>query len=165
MREWQCTQWNTLLVLVFFLVTFLWEVKGRNKHLIPYKSLMLKKKENQNWDSFHRVLRGATWCTFVKTGAINFQRTSHQSKAGLSYIPPPLSAKGTKNERKWKSLSCIRLFVTLWNSPRNSPGQNTGVGSHSLFQGIFPTQVSCTVGGFFASWATREAKLGNKILR
>ena len=27
-------------------------------------------------------------------------------------------------------------------SPRNSPGQNTGVGSLSLLQGIFPTQVS-----------------------
>ena len=30
-----------------------------------------------------------------------------------------------------------------WNySPWNSPGQNTGVGSLSLFQGIFPTQGS-----------------------
>ena len=27
-------------------------------------------------------------------------------------------------------------------SPSNSPGQNTGVGSHSLLQGIFPTQGS-----------------------
>ena len=27
-------------------------------------------------------------------------------------------------------------------SPRNSPGQDTGVGSHSLLQGIFPTQGS-----------------------
>ena len=27
-------------------------------------------------------------------------------------------------------------------SPCNSPGQNTGVGSHSLLQGIFPTQRS-----------------------
>ena len=27
-------------------------------------------------------------------------------------------------------------------SPWNSPGQNTGVGSHSLLQGIFPTQGS-----------------------
>ena len=27
-------------------------------------------------------------------------------------------------------------------SPRNSPGQNTGVGCHSLLQGIFPTQGS-----------------------
>ena len=83
----------------------------------------------------------------------------------------------------------------------NSPGKNTGVGSHSLLQGIFPTQgsnprlqhyrwilyqlsyqgsprilewvaypfsrgssqprnrtgVSCIAGGFFTSWATREA--------
>ena len=29
-----------------------------------------------------------------------------------------------------------------WNSPWNSPGQNTGVGSLSLLQGIFPTQGS-----------------------
>ena len=38
-------------------------------------------------------------------------------------------------------------------SPWNSPGQNTGVGSLSLFQGIFPTQGSnpglpqCSLGG------------------
>ena len=34
------------------------------------------------------------------------------------------------------------LFATLWNSLWNSPGQNTGVGSHPLLQGIFPTQGS-----------------------
>ena len=45
-------------------------------------------------------------------------------------------------------------------SPWNSPGQNTGVGSCSLLQGIFPNQESnpglprCT---FFIIWATREA--------
>ena len=36
------------------------------------------------------------------------------------------------------------VFNSLWThglySPWNSPGQNTGVGSHSLLQGIFPTQ-------------------------
>ena len=46
----------------------------------------------------------------------------------------------------------------LWNSP----GQNTGVGSLSLLQGIFPTQdwtyVSCIASGFFASWVPREAQ-------
>ena len=46
----------------------------------------------------------------------------------------------------------------LWDSP----GQNTGVGSLSLFQGIFPTQdqtqVSLIAGEFFTSWATREAQ-------
>ena len=88
-------------------------------------------------------------------------------------------------------------------SPWNSPGQNTGVGCLSLFQGIFPTQgsnpglphckwilyqlshqgsprimewvaypfsrgssrprnqtrESCIAGGFFTSWATREAQV------
>ena len=49
---------------------------------------------------------------------------------------------------------------SLWpTSPWNSPGPNTGVNSLSLLQGIFPTQGS-NPGGFFASWATREA-LGN----
>ena len=33
--------------------------------------------------------------------------------------------------------------------PSNSPGKNTGVGSCSLLQGIFPTQVSRIAGGFF----------------
>ena len=42
----------------------------------------------------------------------------------------------------WKLLSHVRLFATQWtiHSLWNSPGQNTGVGSGSLFQGIFPTQ-------------------------
>ena len=46
-------------------------------------------------------------------------------------------------EKKWKRklLSHVRLFAThgLY-SPWNSPGQNTGVGSLFLLQGIFPTQ-------------------------
>ena len=36
-------------------------------------------------------------------------------------------------------------------SPWNSPGQNTGVGSPSLLQGIFPIQVSRIAGGFLTS--------------
>ena len=44
---------------------------------------------------------------------------------------------------KWKMFSRVRLFVThgLY-SQWNSPGQNTGVGSLSLLQGVFPTQRS-----------------------
>ena len=45
--------------------------------------------------------------------------------------------------------------------PWNSPGKNTGAGSHSLLQGIFPTQgsnqVSCIAGRFFTIWATGKA--------
>ena len=40
-----------------------------------------------------------------------------------------------------QSLSCVRLFVTPWTvGSQNFPGQNTGVGCHSLLQGIFLTQ-------------------------
>ena len=35
---------------------------------------------------------------------------------------------------------CDPMDCSLW--PWNSPGKNTGVGSHSLLQGIFPTQGS-----------------------
>ena len=47
-------------------------------------------------------------------------------------------AKKSENESRWV------VFDSLWPhglySPRNSPGQSTGVGSHSLLQGIFLTQ-------------------------
>ena len=43
-------------------------------------------------------------------------------------------------------------------SPWNSPGQNTGIGSLSLLQGIFPTQGSCITSRFFTSWDTKEAR-------
>ena len=48
------------------------------------------------------------------------------------------------------------LYPTRLLCPWNSPGQNIGVGSLSLLQGIFPTQVSCIAGGFFTSSATRD---------
>ena len=35
---------------------------------------------------------------------------------------------------------CPTLYDPMGYSPWNSPGQNTGVGSLSLLQGIFPTQ-------------------------
>ena len=38
--------------------------------------------------------------------------------------------------------SCLTLCDSMEYSPWNSPGQNTGVGSLSLLQGIFPTQGS-----------------------
>ena len=44
---------------------------------------------------------------------------------------------------KWKSLSHVQLFETPWTiQSMHSPGQNTGVGSLSLLQDIFPTQGS-----------------------
>ena len=67
----------------------------------------------------------------------------------------------TKSKRLFESASRSAVSDSLQPhrlySPWNSPGQNTGVGSCSLFQGIFSTQVSCIAGGFFTNWATREA--------
>ena len=72
----------------------------------------------------------------------------------------------TPHEVKWSESSSVMSHSMgphgLY-SPWNSPGQNTGVGSLSLLQGIFPTQrssqgLSCIAGGFFTSWATREAR-------
>ena len=52
------------------------------------------------------------------------------------------------------------VLDSLWPhglySPWHSPDRNTGVGSLSLLQGIFPTQVSHITGGFFINWAIRE---------
>ena len=62
---------------------------------------------------------------------------------------------------------CLALCEPTDCSPPGSsvhedPGRNTGVGCPALLQGIFPTQgsnqVSCTAGGFFTIWATREAQ-------
>ena len=43
---------------------------------------------------------------------------------------------------KWKLLTVVSYFLQLYGlySRWSSPGQNTGVGSRSLLQGIFPTQ-------------------------
>ena len=59
--------------------------------------------------------------------------------------------------------SCVWLFATPWTiQSMNFPGQNTGVGGLSLFQGIFPTQGSNPglhiADRFFTSWAAREAQ-------
>ena len=69
----------------------------------------------------------------------------------------------TKERYPWScySLSHFWLFATPWTVQPTSlpwpwddfPGKNTGVGCHSLLQGIFPpkdwTHVSCIAGGFF----------------
>ena len=64
-----------------------------------------------------------------------------------------------------ESVSSLVMSDSLWPygplSLWNSPGKNTGVGSHFLIQEIFPTQGSnpglCIAGIFFSVWATKEA--------
>ena len=71
-----------------------------------------------------------------------------------TYLPP--------SESEGRSVVSDSLWPRGLYSPWNSPGQNVGLGSLSLLQGIFPTQglnpVSCIAGGFSTSWATGEAQ-------
>ena len=70
-------------------------------------------------------------------------------------------------KRFWISLIILTLLwpYVLWPTrllcPWNSLGKNTGMCSHSLFQGIFLTQVSCIAGKFFMIRATWEAPITN----
>ena len=69
----------------------------------------------------------------------------------LQWVAIPFS-RGSSQHRNQTQVSFIAgRFFTVWTtreaqlglySPRNSPGQNTGVGNCSLLQGIFPTQGS-----------------------
>ena len=53
-----------------------------------------------------------------------------------------LNAIDSSIERESRSVMSDSLQPHGLYSPRNSLGQNTGVGSHSLLQRIFPTQGS-----------------------
>ena len=76
----------------------------------------------------------------------------------LLLLPSIFLIRGFSSEM----LGRVWLFATLQTvtcqllCPWNSPGKNTGVGSHSLLQGTFPTQGSnpapCIAGRFFMVW-------------
>ena len=55
------------------------------------------------------------------------------------WMIPSLSFWRRKKKEKSASLSVVSNSLQLYR-PWNSPHQNTGVGSHSLLQGIFPMQ-------------------------
>ena len=73
-------------------------------------------------------------------------RTFYTNKdSNICIIGIPETRKKVKDdwsEVKWKSLSCVWGLCNSKDFPWNSPGQNTGEGSLSLLQGIFPTQGS-----------------------
>ena len=75
-----------------------------------------------------------SWLTVSSINAVKYKRTVLIKWCGQLILDW---------KWKWKSLSHVRsLQPHGLYSPWNSPGQNTGVGSLSLFQGIFPTQGS-----------------------
>ena len=68
---------------------------------------------------------------------------------------------------KWKSLSCVCLFLTSWTVACQAPpsmefSRQEYWSGYSLLQGIFPTQ-GLNPGGFFTVWAPREARLSGLL--
>ena len=74
------------------------------------------------------------------------------------------STKLNFQQWKWKSLSHVRLFVTPWTTQSvefSRPEYWSRVAfpfSRGSSQPRDQTQVSHIAGGFFTSWATREAQ-------
>ena len=99
-------------------------------------------------------------CHFCSTPVLHFRLFCWLW--ALSHFFYGILAHSSRYNEKWKSLSHVQLFATPWKSSWNSPGQNTGVDSHFLLQGIFLTRPSNPGlphwSRFFTSWATREAQ-------
>ena len=86
--------------------------------------------------------------------SVGFSRQEYWS--GLP-CPPPGDLPDPEIKPRFPTLQADSLSYEPPGKPKN-----TGVGSLSLLQGIFPTQesnqgLSCIAGGFFTNWATREA--------
>ena len=89
--------------------------------------------------AFHRVAKGWTRLKWL-----SIQANFHYCKVALKFWDPPEISQLSSVQ----SLSRVQLFATPWTvacqAPlsMDSPGKNTGVGSHFLSQGIFLTQGS-----------------------
>ena len=84
---------------------------------------------------------GARWYTYdvICESLHNFVFLFYKRFLPKNFRPSSLLA-GRESESH--SVMSNSLWPHGLHSPWNSPGQNTGVGSHSLLQGIFPTQES-----------------------
>ena len=94
-------------------------------------------------------------------GERNKRGVFRQNSTALRETPVQLSHCTDRKISESHSVVSDSLQPHGLYSPWNSPGQNTGVGNHSLLQRIFPTQgvnpglPPCS--RFFTVWATREA--------
>ena len=86
----------------------------------------------------------------------------------LEWVVMP-SSRGSSQPRDQTQVSPSLQADSLPAEPPGKP-KNTGVGSLCRLQGIFPTQgsnpgFSLIAGGFFTSWATREAHLRQYVVK
>ena len=108
----------------------------------------------------------------TKTIAYVFMYThTHTHMYTRTYTHTPFLEVGTEGLRRdicMLSRCHVQLFATPWTvqsvrllCPWNSPGKNTGVGCHALFQGIFPTQGLNPCLSFLLRWQVDSLPLGH----
>ena len=111
---------------------------------------------------------GSLQARILEWVAISFSTVSSQPRdpgfPHCRWILYHLSYQRSPINGKWKKVKVkvAQLCLTLCDRMGSFSGQNTGVGSLSLFressQPRDRTQVSHIASGFFTSWATREAQ-------
>ena len=89
-------------------------------------------------------VHGISQARILEWVAISFSRGSFQlrNRTGVSCIAGRFFTDWAIREAQSHSVVSHSLWPRGLYSPWNSPGQNTGKGSLSLLQGIFPTQGS-----------------------
>ena len=102
----------------------------------------LKKKEGTSlvvqWLRIHpTVFREGQFRGFISCGYLLIKKEK-QDSVSLEYMQNRSVWLEIILKKKSESRSVLSDFATLWTSPRNSPGQNTGVSTHLLLQGIEP---------------------------
>ena len=161
LQSWGCKELETAEQLTLFRYL---RVDWKACHMITevMSCLLLIKYINYS-HAFHSILSLVySWNTlpkfflifqrfiiFLETGFLIMTIVSNTTSFTNIYLRPDTSLV----------LDQIPKFITLFLCPWDSPGKNTGVGCHSLLQGIFPTQgrwtqVSCMGRWGLYHWAT-----------
>ena len=133
--------WKTLILLRWQCLQSVYRFNA-----IPVKISVVSsaKMEKSNVRSIHNAKRPTTTKTILK----NKQKPQQSWKTHTFRFQNFLHNYSNQNSMvlvwkwKWKSVMSNSLRPHGLYSPRNSPGQNTGVGSLSLLQGVSPTQGS-----------------------
>ena len=132
----------------------------------PYSNhrLYITQREKKHIFNFQKLLLQSKLEHLTLNNKLEGWKTKgwHREAPFLFLFHPRLIRKGQEKSTLWlesesESHSVVSNSLRPHGlySPWNSPGKNTGVGTLSLLQGIFPTQglnlVSHIVGGFFTS--------------
>ena len=119
------------------------------ENLIGSLAQQMSKLILEAWTQGHRASGGG-----MLRARCSSRQSSSRWETQLSPMPVKLTFEdlqgwkknGNNNADKIVDVEVIQSCPTLWPcglcSPWNSPSQNTGMGSLSLLQGIFPTQGS-----------------------